>query len=85
MKAKLNLTIDESLLYKVKRIAEERESSVSQIVEEFFRNFVHTPTRESFVDLIDSLPEISYEEGAIRHSPETDSDISAHYWYINSI
>lgn len=63
MKAKLNLTIDESLLYKVKRIAKERKSSVSQIVEEFFRNFVHTPTRESFVDLIDSLPEISYEEG----------------------
>lgn len=63
MKAKLNLTIEESLLQKVKRIAEERKSSVSQIVEEFFRNFVKTPARESLIDLIENLPESPSEEG----------------------
>lgn len=63
MKAKLNLTIEESLLQNVKRIAEERKSSVSQIVEEFFRGFVKSPTRDSLVDLIESLPETRSEEG----------------------
>jgi hypothetical protein len=56
MKARLNLTIDEDLLNKVKVYAERRQSSVSQLVEEYFKNIVKSPKKQTIIDLIESLP-----------------------------
>jgi hypothetical protein len=56
MKARLNLTIDEDLLNKVKVYAERRQSSVSQLVEEYFKNIVKRPKKQTIIDLIESLP-----------------------------
>lgn len=56
MKSRLNLTIEESLLEKVKSYAASRKSSVSELVENYFKTFVQVPPRKSIVDLIEELP-----------------------------
>ena len=61
MKARLNLTIDEDLLNKVKVYAERKQSSVSQLVEEYFSKIIKEPKKESIIDLIESLPKPDIE------------------------
>jgi len=56
MKARLNLTIDEGLLEKAKHYAASRKSSVSELVENYFKTFVQTPSSTSVIDIIESLP-----------------------------
>ena len=56
MKARLNLTIEESLLNKVKVYAEKKQSSVSQLVEEYFKSLTKKTKKKSIIDLIESLP-----------------------------
>ncbi|MGK6352673.1 DUF6364 family protein [Parapedobacter sp. DT-150] len=56
MKARLNLTIEESLLEKVKSYAASRKSSVSELVENYFKTFVHVPQHKSIIDIIEELP-----------------------------
>lgn len=56
MKARLNLTIEEELLTKVKVYAEKKESSVSQLVEDYFKQITAKPKRKSLLDVIEELP-----------------------------
>ena len=56
MKARLNLTIDAGILNKVKVYAERKQSSVSQLVEEYFSKIIKESKKESIIDLIESLP-----------------------------
>lgn len=57
MKAKINLSIDEKLVYKIKAYAEEKHTSVSELVEEYFRSKVEKPVKKSnLIELIESLP-----------------------------
>ncbi|TKK67168.1 ribbon-helix-helix protein, CopG family [Ilyomonas limi] len=56
MKARLNLTVDEELLDKVRVYAEKKQKSISQIVEEYFSKITKEPKKESIIDLIESLP-----------------------------
>lgn len=56
MKARLNLTIDERLLEKIKSYAASRKSSVSELVENYFKTFVQVPQGKSIVDIIEELP-----------------------------
>lgn len=56
MKARLNLTIDEGLLEKVKRYAASRKSSVSELVESYFESFVQPPKAKRIADLVEELP-----------------------------
>ncbi len=56
MKARLNLTIDEDLLNKVKVYAEGKQSSVSQLVEEYFKTLTSKPKNKSLLDIIEELP-----------------------------
>ena len=61
------MTIDESLLEKVKRYAASRKSSVSELVENYFKTFVVTPQHKSIVDLIEELPRPNFEvEGDLK-------------------
>ncbi len=56
MKTRLNLTIEESLLEKVKSYAASKKSSVSELVENYFKTFVQAPPRKRIADIIEELP-----------------------------
>lgn len=66
MKARLNLTIDNSLLEKIKQYAASKQVSVSELVEEYFRSVARTKSRKSIIDLVEKLPQ---------HSIPSDQDL----------
>jgi hypothetical protein len=55
MKSKLNITIDEKLLLGAKRFAKSHQTSLSQLVETYFKR-ITSPNRKNIIDLIESLP-----------------------------
>ena len=56
MKARLNITIEEEVLNKAKVYAEKNGSSVSQLVEEYFRTITKKTKKKSLLDIIEELP-----------------------------
>lgn len=56
MKTRLNITIEENLLDKVKAYAAKQNSSVSQLVEDYFRTITKKSKRKSLLDVLDELP-----------------------------
>ena len=58
MKAKINLSIEEKLVYKIKAYAEEQHTSVSELVEEYFKRVVEPPKKSNLIDLVKSLPKV---------------------------
>ena len=58
MKAKINLSIEEKLIYKIKAYAEEKHTSVSELVEEYFKNVVEKPKKSNLIELVKSLPKV---------------------------
>ncbi len=61
MKARLNLTIEQSLLEEVKLYANRKNTSVSELVEEYFKVITQTK-KQSLVDLLRSLPKPDIDE-----------------------
>ena len=61
MKARLNLTIDQSLLEDVKQYASLRNMSVSELVEAHFK-VLTKEKKKSFVELIKELPKPKIDE-----------------------
>ena len=61
MKARLNLTIDQSLLEDIKHYATLKNTSVSELVEEYFKVIIQ-PKKKSFVELIKELPKPNIDE-----------------------
>lgn len=55
MKARLNLTIDDQLIERVKVYAEAQETSVSEIVEQYFIQLTSLKKTKNIVDLISQL------------------------------
>jgi hypothetical protein len=55
MKARLNLTIEQTLLEQVKKFAAQKNTSVSELVEDYFK-VLTKPKKQSLVDLLRSLP-----------------------------
>jgi hypothetical protein len=55
MKAKLNLTIDENLLGKIKRYAASRKTSVSELVEAYFRSLTSASKKRNIVEMMDAM------------------------------
>jgi len=62
MKARLNLTIEESILKNVKYFAEEHNTSVSELVENYFKLIVKPKKKKSLSELIEELPKPKLEE-----------------------
>jgi len=56
MKARINLTIEEDLIHKIKSYAAQKETSVSDLVEEYFSRVVKPTKRKNFLDLVKELP-----------------------------
>ena len=61
MKARLNLTIEQTLLDQVKKFAAQKNTSVSELVEDYFKT-ITKPKKQSLVDLIRSLPKPDIDE-----------------------
>ncbi len=55
MKVKLNLTIDDRLLDRIKRYAANRQMSVSELAENYFKNLIKPAKNETIIDLVDKL------------------------------
>jgi hypothetical protein len=57
MKSRLNITVDEKLVEKAKRYAEDHDTSLSQLVEEYLETLVRKPKKkENIVDFMAKLP-----------------------------
>ncbi len=55
MKSRLNITIDENLIKRVKIYAKNRDVSVSELVENYFRQITESEKQPSIIDLVDNL------------------------------
>jgi lipopolysaccharide biosynthesis regulator YciM len=60
MKARLNITIEQTLLEEVKKIAAQKKTSVSELVEDYFK-VITKPKRKSLLEVLDELPKISID------------------------
>jgi hypothetical protein len=65
MKNRLNITIEESLLNKAKKYAEQHQTSLSQLIELYLRNLTKKPSRENIITLVEGLKKPQLD-------PETD-------------
>lgn len=63
MKTRLNLTIDETLLERIKRYAAIRQTSVSELVEAYFKNLTKPKSSKTIIDLVDKLDKPSIPQG----------------------
>ena len=55
MKARLNLTIEENLLESVKNYAIKNQSSVSELVETYFKTVTKPSNRKNILQLVEKL------------------------------
>nr|WP_068890470.1 DUF6364 family protein [Pedobacter panaciterrae] len=55
MKAKLNLTIDETLLSRIKTYSESNKVSISELVEQYFRSISKPKRHENIIDMVEKL------------------------------
>lgn len=56
MKTRLNLTIDEQLMDGIKAYAASRHTSVSELVENYFRSIGRPAKRKTVLDILEKLP-----------------------------
>ncbi|TFF40781.1 DUF6364 family protein [Mucilaginibacter psychrotolerans] len=55
MKSRLNLTIEESLLQNIKQYARKQQTSVSDLVETYFKIITKPAKQVTFMDLVEEL------------------------------
>lgn len=55
MKVRINLTIEDQLLSKIKRYAASKKTSVSGLVEDFFRKISKPSRRKTIIELLEKL------------------------------
>lgn len=55
MKSKLNITVDQVLMEHAKRYAANHQTSVSQLVEQYFKSLI-TPPKRNILELMKELP-----------------------------
>lgn len=55
MKARVNLTIDKALLVEIKKIALRNDTTVSDLVEQYFRKLLPKKKVENILDIVDKL------------------------------
>lgn len=57
MKTRLNLSIDNQLLSKIKAYAASKGISVSELVEEYFKTIVRPAKRKNIISMVEKLEE----------------------------
>ncbi|HEV7332039.1 MAG TPA: DUF6364 family protein [Flavisolibacter sp.] len=55
MKNRLNITIEENLLNKAKRYAEQHQTSLSQLIESYLKTLTKKPSKENIITLVEKL------------------------------
>ena len=55
MKTRLNLTIDDALLGNIKAYASNKQTSVSELVENYFKTITKPPKRKNIINLVEKL------------------------------
>lgn len=55
MKTRLNLTIDDCLLSDMKAYAKKQDTSVSDLVENYFKSVTKSKKRKNIIDLVERL------------------------------
>jgi len=56
MKTRLNITVEEDLLNNAKRYAAKKQTSLSQLIELYFKSLTRPAQRKNIIQLIDKLP-----------------------------
>lgn len=64
MKARLNLTIEDSLLENVKGYAVKQQKSISELVENYFKTVTKPTKRKNILQLIEKLDKPAISETA---------------------
>ncbi len=64
MKTRLNLTIDNSLLENMKGYAVKQQTSVSELVEGYFKTVTKSSKRKNIIDLVEQLDKPVIENDA---------------------
>jgi len=78
MKGRLNLTIDNNLLENIKKYASKEHTSVSELVENYFKAITNSKKRRSIIDIIeqldkplinqvDDLKDLYYQDNSKKH------------------
>ena len=55
MKARLNLTIDETLLTRIKAYSENKKISISELVEQYFKSISKPARQKNILDMVEGL------------------------------
>jgi DNA-directed RNA polymerase beta' subunit len=63
MKVRINLTIDDHILNKIKRYAANKQISVSELVETYFKNLTKPDKRKNIIELVDDLKKPAIQSG----------------------
>jgi hypothetical protein len=56
MKNRLNITISDHLLHQIKKYAHRHNTSISQLVEDFFTRLTRPPKKKNILEVINDLP-----------------------------
>lgn len=64
MKTRLNITIEENILSEVKLYASKQNTSVSELVEDYFTTLTKIPKKKNIIQLIESLKPAAIEKNA---------------------
>ncbi len=64
MKKRLNITVNEKLIERMKHYAEQHDTSISHLVEDYFESLVKPKLKKdiSLVDFVESLPKVDLPE-----------------------
>ena len=64
MKERLNLTVDGGLLESIKNYAANKQTSVSELVENYFKAVTKPARRKNIIDLVDKLNKPAIDDRA---------------------
>lgn len=62
MKQRLNITVDEVLVNQAKRYAARHKTSLSQMVEQFFKTLTRPSEKKNILELLEELPKPKIKE-----------------------
>jgi hypothetical protein len=54
----MNLSIEEKLVCQIKEYAEEKNTSVSELVEQYFKRLTRPAKKSNLIELVKSLPKV---------------------------
>lgn len=64
MKNKLNITVDDVLIKQAKRYASRHQTSLSQLIERYFKSLIRPARRKNIIQLIEQLPKPNIDVNA---------------------